>query len=233
MLNNRLHPYNNANGNPDPSIKLMGGDPMTKLYNYSNGTKNVNSFQNQKQDNLLRSSNLYSPAGTSDSSGFSERDSTGGFGLTGPNERNMYTLPAHSALRVPLNNATQASHNFAPGHLSHETSGVLHGGRVGSPSYFSYHNPTLMASPYSTLPRRMPNGTNEFSTVNSISGNRGRNSPLLNIVEHSMDTFHTGSLQRNVSMLSPSIVGTTSSTKSNKLATKAALLKPDDRESCV
>ena len=66
--------------------------------------------------------NLYSPAATSDSSGFSELHAYNNYSTFNPvNNRNLESQQRCSSPQVP----------------------------------HSYHNPTLMASPYSTLPRRM------------------------------------------------------------------------------
>ena len=65
--------------------------------------------------------NLYSPAATSDSSGFSE----------------LHAYNNYSTFN-PVNNRLESQQRCSSPQVPH-----------------SYHNPTLMASPYSTLPRRM------------------------------------------------------------------------------
>jgi len=102
---------------------------------------------------MMVATSLYSPAAASDSSGFSERESN----VTGFSESTFgpprggnttYALPGagHSATMI---RPTPHYQNFQ--HMTQNAAA----GRAGSPSFFSYHNPTLTASPYSTLPRRL------------------------------------------------------------------------------
>ena len=98
-------------------VKNGGGD-MIKMYNC--GPKDV----------MFRSG-LYSPTGTSDSSGFSEqRDSS----------------------FSPVQQASDLRMGSLPGHAHRGAFDI--NGRASPHVPFSYHNPALTASPYSTLPRR-------------------------------------------------------------------------------
>ena len=84
---------------------------------------------------------LYSPAAASDSSGFSEHTS-------GAPPGGMFSPPGISSFCNPA---------LRPHYESGGGGGVGHGGqgRSLSPQIpHTYHNPTLMASPYSTLPRK-------------------------------------------------------------------------------
>ena len=98
---------------------------------------------------------LNSPAATSDSSGFSERA--------------MVDQPSLLTHHGPLNQSgwspggwPPAGITSLPGHFRGNTSTTafspgppMRQHQPGSPgALFGYHNPTLMASPYSTLPRR-------------------------------------------------------------------------------
>ena len=85
---------------------------------------------------------LYSPAAASDSSGFSEHTS-------GAPPGGMFSPPGISSFCNPA---------LRPHYESGGGGGVGQGGqgRSLSPQIpHTYHNPTLMASPYSTLPRNL------------------------------------------------------------------------------
>jgi hypothetical protein len=147
---------------------------------------------------------LYSPAATSDSSGFSERETTtttssgvaassgtASFGnglllldrpMTTNANNGLYSLPGHASLggharpmppsytTLPSSNAQQQQqphyHNFSA-LMSINESSSSSGGTLGghSGTLFSYHNPTLSASPYSTLPRRMMQQQEPYSQM--------------------------------------------------------------------
>ena len=88
--------------------------------------------------------NLYSPAATSDSSGFSE----------------LHAYNNYSTFN-PVNNSGRNLESS-----QHQQQ------RCSSPQVpHSYHNPTLMASPYSTLPRRMTShSTGKIYSASFIAG---------------------------------------------------------------
>ena len=143
---------------------------------------------------------LYSPAATSDSSGFSE-------------------------LHAYNNYST-----FNPTRLENQ--------RCSSPQVpHSYHNPTLMASPYSTLPRRMTSQSQAgmHSPINGPGRNGlpimasavGRNSPLLELT--GVNSIRSSSLGRN--MLLSNVEKDIKKSTNNTV--RSPLLESDDRESCV
>lgn len=158
----------------------------------------------------FRSNGLYSPAAASDSSGFSSEHFT-----------------SHSTFNPAFR---------PPG-------GLGYGGleRSMSPQIpHSYHNPSLMASPYSTLPRRPGS-----STSNSNGGQRGhhppimastvgRNSPLLELTGGSYSN-RSSSLGRNSSLLPTASEAAANANKRPSGLTMSVRtpLLDDDRESCV
>lgn len=206
----------------------------------------VNALSGGDSHNRFVGATLYSPAATSDSSGFSERDSSGGFlssgggfastsvttavGSQSEHDHGRFSLPGHGSLRgggsgthPPLNGNEAIFEN--PG------SSPFSSGRVGSPSFFSYHNPTLTASPYSTLPRRMQHPTSvsglpmtaqpsashhqtplspfsPFSPSRMPLGAAGRNSPLMDMIaEQPLEPFNGHSSLPRDRILVPSAVG--------------------------
>ncbi len=166
----------------------------------------------------LQQQQQYSPAGASDSSGFSERDS--------------------SVMSV-----------------GRPSIGIFQGDqppRSGSPSLFSYHNPTLTASPYSTLPRR-PTATATVTQLHSPGANRVnrplnlRGSPMSLELSSNYNANNTGGFGRAFQM--PVALQQQQQQKSNtlpmnlqhqqqpvkvlqKITARTPLLE-DDRESCV
>jgi hypothetical protein len=150
--------------------------------------------------------NLYSPAGASDSSGFSEqRDHSSAFS------------PGHSSFTA----------SFRPGlHLE--------AGRSLSPQIpHSYHNPTLMASPYSTLPRR-PGSASRGGPPTIMATTLGRNSPLFELTGASYD--RSSSLGRNNSLVTDQQQPLKRPQQPQQLPTAVSVRTPlldDDRESCV
>ena len=174
------------------------------------------SLQPQK-DMMFRSAaaanNLYSPAATSDSSGFSELHAYNNYSTFNPISR-------------------------------------LDNQRCSSPQVpHTYHNPTLMASPYSTLPRRMAAHNSAGASIHSPGhgpaggGGRnvlpimasavGRNSPLLELTGVN-STLRSSSLGRNMllSNVEKDIKKSTNNTTTTTV--RSPLLESgDDRESCV
>ena len=152
--------------------------------------------------------NLYSPAATSDSSGFSELHAYNNYSTFNPISR-------------------------------------LDNQRCSSPQVpHSYHNPTLMASPYSTLPRRMAAHSSAHSPGHGPAGAGrnglpimasavGRNSPLLELTGVN-STLRSSSLGRN--MLLSNVEKDIKKSTNNPTSTtvRSPLLESgDDRESCV
>ena len=223
---------------------------------------------------------LYSPAGTSDSSGFSEqRDSS--FSPAPPasqssmapmyqqqNAQNINETvrigPAGALFSVANQNSRPTDNsNVMDNRQNHYFQRITDG--KGSPSlgHFSYHNPALTASPYSTLPRR-PGGkpTNSSSNMSqdaygpgmnnmknqSKSYSTDKNSPMmleLSTVNSFRGGHNTASLERKqrqnfstpVSLISQPPSSTPTSLKSKvasiQRVTAKTPLLEDDRESCV
>lgn len=143
---------------------------------------------------MIRSGNgLYSPAATSDSSGFSEQHRGGGSDLS-------YTTFNPALYRPPRPTLPSFDRSLSPQ--------VPH----------SYHNPTLMASPYSTLPRRP---TQRSGPPPIMASAVGRNSPLLELT--GVSNNRSSSLGRNSSLFA-------AAANTDK---KSSPLMDDDRESCV
>ena len=220
---------------------------------------------------------LYSPAGTSDSSGFSEqRDQSfspaPGGQPTAPagylQQQNSITNetvrlgPSGAFFSLQQQNGYRAADSSSgfDGRPNMNFSGTV--ANKGSPTmgHFSYHNPALTASPYSTLPRRpgaKPVGgrnilqDNNGQTINSVtngpilySNSADKHSPLM-LELGSLNSFRggqTSSLERkqnpNFSSQVNAMPPHPSPSRSNKVATvqrvtaKTPLLE-DDRESCV
>lgn len=184
-----------------PNGQIRTTADMVRMYNY--GPHGMNG-----KDIMFRSAghsaNLYSPAATSDSSGFSEQRVDSAFSPGGGT-----FLP---------------SHTFRPSGVA--TAGLLmEHGRLSPQMNHSYHNPTLTASPYSTLPRR-PGSRGGPPPL--MAATVGRNSPLLEMTS-------TGSYSRSSSLGRNSSLGqkldTTSDVKRG-VNVRTPLLD-DDRESCV
>ena len=119
---------------------------------------------------------LYSPAAASDSSGFSEH--TGGApGIFSPPGMTSFNPALRSQFAEPAS------------------------GRSLSPQIpHTYHNPTLMASPYSTLPRKPINRSCFGSSSGGgpppiMASSIGRNSPLLELT--GVSSNRSSSLGRN------------------------------------
>ena len=131
---------------------------------------------------------LCSPAGTSDSSGFSEqRDSSfsPGPGGSSLHSQQQQMLPINENIRVGAAGALYSFPNHGTFRVGSGGGGIVNGNETiqntayhgetgrGSPSLpFSYHNQALTASPYSTLPRR-PGGRIQgggVSPMRSIHG---------------------------------------------------------------
>ncbi len=204
---------------------------------------------------MRAATSLYSPAATSDSSGFSEREtSSHGNGFT-PNGHpaGLFSLPSQQQqLRQ------QQQHPFSPPHYHNLPGGhAVDAGplRAGSPSFFSYHNPTLTASPYSTLPRRLNNGaaanapptTQQTLHSPQLSRAFGRNSPqqppaLLELMSTSSPSSSSATPLASFSaaagrpVVPPrsrnTALATASAASSSKITARTPLLE-DDRESCV
>ena len=156
---------------------------------------------------------LYSPAGASDSSGFSEqRDlsfspAPGGQaapapGYPHPSQVSNETVrigPAGALYSLPQQ--TNFNSNGSDGRHNVNVHGVPSG--KGSPSlgHFSYHNQALTASPYSTLPRRPGGRPNPVrNTMQDSHGqimnssNIGSNSYLNQSDKHSPLMLELGSV---------------------------------------
>ena len=115
---------------------------------------------------------LYSPAGASDSSGFSEqRDSSfspapGGPQLVAPvYQQQQQAHPSNETIRIgpagalfslPHQSGFRAEDNSTRNDSMQQLSfqGGIDGRGSPNPGHFTYHNQALTASPYSTLPRR-------------------------------------------------------------------------------
>ena len=227
----------------------------------------------------VASNSLYSPAGTSDSSGFSEqRDSSfspappsGQPSMVPSYQPNSHNInetvrigPAGALFSVPNQNgrSTDNSNGIDDRHNSYFQR-ITDG--KGSPSlgHFSYHNPALTASPYSTLPRR-PGGKPAISVRNTTQDGFGagmnamknginsyvtdKQSPLmleLSTVNSFRGSHNTSSLERKqklnfatpVSLISQPSSSSPSSVKSKvasiQRVTAKTPLLEDDRESCV
>lgn len=228
----------------------------------------------------VATNSLYSPAGTSDSSGFSEqRDSSfspappSGQSAMAPTYQQHNSQNSNETIRIGATGAlfSVSNQNTRP---IDNSNGIdnrqnqffqrITDGK-GSPSlgHFSYHNPALTASPYSTLPRRpgakpatssrnMPqdafgpgmnalkSGSNSYST--------DKNSPLmleLSTVNSFRGGHNTSSLERKqrqnfstpMSLISQPSSSTPPSIKSKvasiQRVTAKTPLLEDDRESCV
>ena len=217
---------------------------------------------------------LYSPAGTSDSSGFSEqRDQSfspapgGQPTASGYLQQNNITNetvrlgPTGALFSLQQQNGYRAADNSAGFEMRPNVNFSGAGAGKGSPTmgHFSYHNPALTASPYSTLPRRPGVKSiggrnilqdNNGQTINSVtngpisySNSGDKHSPLM-LELGSLNSFRggqTSSLERKQNPNFSSQVNAiphSSPSRSNKVATvqrvtaKTPLLE-DDRESCV
>ena len=219
---------------------------------------------------------LYSPAGTSDSSGFSEqRDQSfspapGGQPTAPSGYLQQHNItnetvrlgPTGALFSLQQQNGYRAADNSSGFDARPNVNFSASGAGKGSPTmgHFSYHNPALTASPYSTLPRRpgaKPIGgrnilqDNNGQTINSVtngpilySNSADKHSPLM-LELGSLNSFRggqTSSLERkqnpNFSSQVNAMPPHPSPSRSNKVATvqrvtaKTPLLE-DDRESCV
>ena len=118
----------------------------------------------------VATNSLYSPAGTSDSSGFSEQRDlsfspappTGQSSMAPMYQQHSQNTnetirigPAGALFSVPHQNTRLADNSNVLDSRHNSYFQRITDGK-GSPSlgHFSYHNPALTASPYSTLPRR-------------------------------------------------------------------------------
>ena len=193
-------------------------------------------MRQQQQQHLLmqqqQQQHLYSPAAASDSSGFSERDSS------------VVSASGFPTMVVHPRNT------FSPGHFNNQAAPDLT--RSGSPSFFSYQNPALSASPYSTLPRRPPNtsngGTPGLHSPGALRVNPNFNRPRGIVPPLSLElpssrplmpepaaafngrTFQTA----KSSTLPPAMPMSTAANQkvTHKITARTPLLE-DDRESCV
>lgn len=219
---------------------------------------------------------LYSPAGTSDSSGFSEQreisfsPAPGGQSSIPPiyqqHSNNLNDTirigPAGALFSLPHQNNNRPLDNSAGMDNRHNMNfhGITEG--KGSPSlgHFSYHNPALTASPYSTLPRRpgaktnpvrntMQNNHGQFMNSmnagsNSYSNASDKHSPLM-LELSTVNSFRggqTSSLERKqnpnystqMAIISqpPPLSMKTKVASIQRVTAKTPLLE-DDRESCV
>ena len=114
-------------------------------------------------------------------------------------------------------------------------------GLVGGP--FGYHNPTMTASPYSTLPRRM--GSSEVNRTPAPSPFTLPNpaaAPIMEMVEGSnFCTIRGASLGRNLSLNASTNSEPTKNEVSSRrpgqnglgICVRTPQLINDDRESCV
>lgn len=165
---------------------------------------NKNKFFPLQKDAMFRSTAggqpLYSPAAASDSSGFSEHTAPG-----------MFSPPGMTSFNPALRSQFETGRSLSP-QIPH-----------------TYHNPTLMASPYSTLPRKPGNrgggglGGQGGGPPPIMASSIGRNSPLLELT--GVSSNRSSSLGRNSSLIP-------ATSEANKRP-KGTPLLDDDRESCV
>ena len=142
----------------------------------------------------------------------------------------MLLFPLFERLGLKYNSFTfqRPQPHFGGGELSGGV-GIHPNSRSHSPQIpHTYHNPTLMASPYSTLPRKMAaaasNGRAFGGPPPIMASSIGRNSPLLELT--GMSSNRSSSLGRNTNLPTSEVVG-------NLMRPKGTPLMDDDRESCV
>lgn len=173
---------------------------------------------------------LHSPAATSDSSGFSERaviDPT--LMIDHPGQLMRPHLPGWNTTWSATPTTTTRMSSLPGNFRGVNTMSHARAAPTGSPNLFGYHNPTLMASPYSTLPRR-PNATvtgrhspalsARMAQMSPVSSSRGPNAEPPTLLELAEPGW--GSVG-GIGGVGSAMV---------KVTARTPLLE-DDRESCV
>jgi len=238
------------NGSGPQQGQIRSSIDMVRVYNYGPQSLQQQPPQTNPimKDVMFRSAGangtngLYSPIANSDSSGFSEQRAD---------------LSSYSGSQGgPPGGYTTFNPAFRP--VAGTGQGHIYDRSLSPQVPHTYHNPTLMASPYSTLPRRPTSSSSGASSANRgqpqqphhdlrgcpppiMASAVGRNSPLLELTGVGGSNNRSSSLGRNTSLFNHIANQDRTSLDKFKQVTRQSALSPqqnngntsDDRESCV